>query len=122
MSRPLWGGAGTFPTSDPKTGSAVRPRRAAENLPNQGMVAEIIKLAMIGVHTRLREEGMASRMLLQVHDELVLEVPDGELDKAAGLVVREMKNAAELSVPVEVEAKVGRSWGNMRRLGDALSE
>ena len=97
-------------------------RRAAENMPNQGMVAEIIKLAMIGVHTRLREEGMASRMLLQVHDELVLEVPDGELDKAAGLVVREMKNAAELSVPVEVEAKVGRSWGNMRRLGDALSE
>jgi len=97
-------------------------RRAAENMPNQGMVAEIIKLAMIGVHTRLREEGMASRMLLQVHDELVLEVPDGELDKAAGLVVREMKNAAELSVPVEVEAKGGRSWGNMRRLGDALSE
>jgi DNA polymerase-1 len=65
---------------------------------------------------------MASRMLLQVHDELLLEVPEGELAEAAGLVVREMKNAAELSVPLEVEIKRGRSWGNMRRLGEALSE
>jgi DNA polymerase-1 len=97
-------------------------RRAAENMPNQGMVAEIIKLAMIKVHARLREEGMASRMLLQVHDELLLEVPEVELAGAAGLVVREMKNAAELSVPLEVEIKRGRSWGNMRRLGEALSE
>src|SRR5829696_208689 len=97
-------------------------RRAAENLPNQGMVAEIIKLAMIRVHARLREEGMASRMLLQVHDELLLEVPEGELAQAAGLVEREMRNAVELSVPLEVEVKMGRSWGEMRRLGDALVE
>jgi DNA polymerase-1 len=97
-------------------------RRAAENMPNQGMVAEIIKLAMVRVHTQLREEGMASRMLLQVHDELLLEVPEGELAEAAGLVVREMKNAAELSVPLEVGVKRGRSWGEMRRLGDALGE
>jgi DNA polymerase-1 len=95
-------------------------RRAAENMPNQGMVAEIIKLAMVRVHARLREEGMASRMLLQVHDELLLEVPEGELAEAAGLVVREMKNAAGLSVPLEVEVKRGRSWGEMRPLGDAL--
>jgi DNA polymerase I len=77
---------------------------------------------MIRVHARLREEGMASRMLVQVHDELVLEVPEGELAEAAGLVVREMKNAAELSVPLEVGVKVGRSWGYMRRLGDALNK
>jgi DNA polymerase I len=96
-------------------------RRAAENMPNQGIVAEIIKLAMIRVHARLREEGMASRMLLQVHDELLLEVPEGELAEVVGLVVREMKNAAELSVPLEVEVKIGHSWGEMRRLGDALS-
>ena len=94
-------------------------RRAAENMPNQGMVAEIIKLAMIGVHARLREEGMASRMLLQVHDELVLEVPEVELAEAVGLVVREMKHAVELSVPLEVEVKTGRSWGELRKLGDA---
>ena len=97
-------------------------RRAAENMPNQGMVAEIIKLAMIRVHERLREEGMASRMLLQVHDELLLEVPEGELAEVAGLVVREMRNAVELSVPLEVEVKMGRSWGEMRRLGGALVE
>jgi DNA polymerase-1 len=95
-------------------------RRAAENMPNQGMVAEIIKLAMTRVHTRLREEGMASRMLLQVHDELLLEVPEGELAEAAGLVVREMESALELYVPLEVEVKSGRSWGEMRRLGDTL--
>jgi DNA polymerase-1 len=94
-------------------------RRAAENMPNQGMVAEIIKLAMIRVHARLREEGMASRMLLQVHDELVLEVPEVELVEAAGLVVREMKHAVELSVPPEVEVKIGQSWGELRKLGDA---
>src|SRR5215207_360965 len=97
-------------------------RRAAENMPNQGMVAEIIKLAMIRVHARLRQEGMASRMLLQVHDELLLEVPEGELAQAAGLVEREMRNAVELSVPLEVEVKMGRSWGEMRRFGDALVE
>jgi DNA polymerase I len=74
------------------------------------------------VHARLREEGLASRMLVQVHDELLLEVPEGELAEVAGLVVREMKHAAELSVPLEVEVKRGRSWGNMRRLGDILSE
>jgi DNA polymerase-1 len=94
-------------------------RRAAENMPNQGMVAEIIKLAMTGVHARLREEGMASRVLVQVHDELLLEVPEKELTEVAALVVREMQNAVELSVPLEVEAKSGRSWGEMRRLGGA---
>ena len=87
-------------------------------MPNQGMVAEIIKLAMIRVHARLREKGMASRMLLQVHDELVLEVPEVELAEAAGLVVREMKHAVELSVPLEVEVKIGRSWGELRNLDD----
>ena len=91
-------------------------RRAAENMPNQGMVAEIIKLAMVGVHARLREERKASRLLLQVHDELVLEVPEVELAETAGLVVREMKHAKELSVPLEVEVKIGHLWGAMRKL------
>ena len=88
-------------------------RRAAENMPNQGMVAEIIKLAMIGVHSRLREREMRSRMLVQVHDELLLEVPGGELSEAAELVAGEMEGALELSVPLEVEIKHGRSWGEM---------
>jgi DNA polymerase-1 len=89
-------------------------RRAAENMPNQGMVAEIIKKAMISVHARLRERGANARMLLQVHDELLFEVPEGELEETAGLAVREMEGAVELSVPLEVEAKQGPSWGEMR--------
>jgi DNA polymerase I len=91
-------------------------RRAAENMPNQGMVAEIIKLAMIGVHARLRERDMRSRMLVQVHDELLLEVPEGELSEVADLVVQEMEGAVELSVPLKVEIKHGHSWGEMRPL------
>jgi DNA polymerase-1 len=91
-------------------------RRAAENMPNQGMVAEIIKRAMINVRARLRERGMEARMLLQVHDELLLEVPEGELNEAAELVVSEMESAVEFSVPLKVEAKHGRSWGEMRLL------
>jgi DNA polymerase-1 len=87
-------------------------------MPNQGMVAEIIKLAMIGVHSRLRERGMRSRMLVQVHDELLLEVPEVELSEVAELVVLEMEGAVELSVPLEVEIKHGRSWGEMRPLGE----
>ena len=91
-------------------------RRAAEKMQNQDMVAEIIKLAMIGVNSRLRERGMRSRMLVQVHDELLLEVPEGELSEVAKLVVQEMEGAVELSVPLEVEIKHGRSWGEMRPL------
>jgi DNA polymerase-1 len=87
-------------------------------MPNQGMVAEIIKLAMIGVHSRLHERGMRSRMLVQVHDELLLEVPEVELSEVAELVVREMEGAVELAVPLEVEVKHGRSWGEMRPLGE----
>ena len=91
-------------------------RRAAENMPNQGMVAEIIKRAMISVHARLREGDPKARMLLQVHDELIFEVPEDELEETAGLAAREMVGAVELSVPLEVEAKYGPSWGEMRPL------
>ena len=91
-------------------------RRAAENMPNQGMVAEIIKRAMISVDARLRESDAKARMLLQVHDELLFEMPRDELEETAGLAVREMEGAVELSVSLEVEAKYGPSWGEMRPL------
>lgn len=105
----------------PELSSKSRPRResarrAAENMPNQGMVAEIIKRAMISVHARLREGGARARMLLQVHDELIFEVPEGELEETAELAAREMVGAVDLSVPLEVEAKYGPSWGEMRPL------
>ncbi len=91
-------------------------RRAAENMPNQGTTADIIKQAMLKVHARLRERSLRARMLLQVHDELLLELPESELSEVAELVLAEMSGAAKLSVPLKVEAKCGPNWGEMHRL------
>ncbi|HEU4675666.1 MAG TPA: DNA polymerase I [Motilibacteraceae bacterium] len=84
--------------------------RMALNAPIQGSAADIIKLAMLGVDRALREEGLASRMLLQVHDELVLEVAPGEEEAVEALVRREMGGAQELSVPLDVSVGRGRTW------------
>ncbi len=84
--------------------------RAALNAPIQGSAADIIKQAMLDVRAALDEQGMGTRMLLQVHDELVLEVPDGELEAATELLKDRMGRAAQLSVPLDVNVGVGRSW------------
>ncbi|HMM94513.1 DNA polymerase I [Phycicoccus sp.] len=84
--------------------------RMALNAPIQGSAADIIKLAMKGVHAALQREGARSRMLLQVHDELVLEVAPGERADVESLVRREMGAAVELDVPLDVSVGVGRSW------------
>ena len=84
--------------------------RMALNAPIQGSAADIIKVAMLGVHRALNAEGLRSRMLLQVHDELVLEVADGEKATVEEVVRREMGAAAELSVSLEVSVGYGRSW------------
>jgi len=84
--------------------------RMALNAPIQGSAADIIKVAMLNVHRALAAEGMRSRMLLQVHDELVLEVAEGERGVVEELVRREMGAAHSLSVPLEVSVGYGRSW------------
>jgi DNA polymerase-1 len=84
--------------------------RMALNAPIQGSAADIIKLAMLGVHRSLREAGMRSRLLLQVHDELVLEVADGEREALEALVREQMGSAYPLSVPLDVSVGVGRTW------------
>ncbi len=84
--------------------------RVALNTPVQGTAADIIKLAMINVYKRLKEERLSSKLILQVHDELIIEAPKGEADKVCVLLREEMEQAAELSVPLKVEMKVGRSW------------
>jgi DNA polymerase-1 len=84
--------------------------RTAANSPIQGSAADLIKLAMIHIHKLLGERGLRTRMLLQVHDELVFEVPDEELDSAQTLVKQEMEHAAELSVPLVVDLGVGKNW------------
>jgi DNA polymerase-1 len=84
--------------------------RIALNSPIQGSAADIIKRAMLGVHAELRAQGLKSRMLLQVHDELVLEVAAGERPAVEKLVTEQMAAAADLTVPLEVQIGVGPSW------------
>ncbi|MFE4834720.1 DNA polymerase I [Arthrobacter sp. NPDC056691] len=84
--------------------------RIALNSPIQGSAADIIKRAMLGVHAELAAQGLKSRLLLQVHDELVLEVAKGEREAVEKLVTEQMAAAAELSVPLEVQIGVGTSW------------
>jgi DNA polymerase I len=90
--------------------------RAAINMPIQGAQADLIKLAMIEVQRELERRGLKTRMLLQVHDELVFEVPSGELDEVAVLVRKEMESAMTFDVPVKVEMKVGPNWYDMEPL------
>ena len=87
--------------------------RMAINMPIQGTAADIMKIAMIRVHNRLRQEQMQSKMLLQVHDELVFEVPAEEMDALKDVVFDEMPAAMELDVTLKVEAKWGQTWGDM---------
>jgi DNA polymerase-1 len=84
--------------------------RIALNSPIQGSAADIIKRAMLGVHSELAAQGLKSRMLLQVHDELVLEVAAGEREAVERLVTEQMAGAADLSVPLDVQIGVGPSW------------
>ena len=84
--------------------------RVATNAPIQGSAADLIKIAMIRIHHAIRDAGMSSRMLLQVHDELVFECPSDELDALSALVRREMESAAALDVPLVVEMGVGDNW------------
>jgi DNA polymerase-1 len=85
-------------------------RRAALNAPIQGTAADIMKLAMIEADRQLGVRGLSSRLLLQVHDELVFEVAPGELEQVRILAVESMKSVAKLSVPVEVHVGVGPNW------------
>ena len=84
--------------------------RVARNMPIQGTAADIIKIAMIKVYERLKKENMRSRLILQVHDELIVEAPEDEAEKAARLISEEMQSAAELAVPLTADAGVGKTW------------
>ena len=86
--------------------------RAARNSPLQGTAADIIKLAMIAVHRRLSEEGLDARLILQVHDELILEAHRKDADRAAAILREEMEGAAQLSVPLTVDVTIGDNWFN----------
>ena len=84
--------------------------RVALNMPIQGTAADIIKLAMVRVHSRLAREGLAARLIMQVHDELIVECPEEEVPRVEALLQQEMQGVAELSVPLLAEAHTGRNW------------
>ena len=84
--------------------------RLAVNTVIQGSAADIIKLAMVRIHRRLREEGLAARLVLQIHDELLLEVPDTETSVVRDLVVEEMVGAYPLDPPLAVDSGIGDDW------------
>ncbi len=84
--------------------------RIAMNTPIQGSAADVIKIAMVNVQNKLDEEKMKTRLVLQVHDELVLEAPEDEVDRAKEILVNEMQNVAKLKVPLIAEAEVGDNW------------
>ncbi len=90
--------------------------RQAINAPIQGTAADITKLAMRNLHKRLQSSGLKSKMLLQVHDELVLEVPHEEVDTVAPIVREEMESAFTLTVPLQVDIEVGPNWYEMEDL------
>ena len=84
--------------------------RICMNAPIQGTAADIIKLAMVKVDRRLRREGFQARLILQIHDELIVEAPEEEASAVSALLKEEMEQAVTLSVPLTVDLKVGKSW------------
>lgn len=88
-------------------------KRMAINMPIQGTQADILKMAMVNIHGELPNLSAGSHLILTVHDELVVEVPDKDVEKVAGWLIKTMEHAYELEVPIVVEAKVGRNWGDM---------
>ena len=84
--------------------------RNAQNSPLQGSAADLIKMAMVRIHAALAARGDGSRMLLQVHDELVFEVPTAELEEVSALVKREMEGVMTLEVPLVADVGAGGNW------------
>ena len=88
--------------------------RMAINMPVQGTSADIIKVAMVNLYREMEKRKLKSKMLLQVHDELLFEVPDEEMDTMQRLVTDVMSSAVELSIPLKVDTKSGKNWGEMK--------
>jgi len=104
-----------FPGLKNQTNRNIRNReeREAINAPIQGTAADIMKIAMLQVPGELKSAELSARMLLQVHDELVLECPKGEITQSADLVRRIMEGAYELKIPLLTEARSGPNWNEM---------
>jgi DNA polymerase-1 len=104
---------------EPKTGALRQlnlPERTAVNAVIQGTAADLIKLAMIRIHNRLRKEISPARMLLQIHDELLFETPPDAIPALGALVQEEMSSVMRLAVPLKVDVKAGPNWAECEAL------
>ena len=90
-------------------------QRVALNAPIQGTAADVIKIAMIKVSERLQREQLRARLILQIHDELILECPHDELEQVKTLLQQEMENACSLSVRLTAEVSVGENWYDAKK-------
>ena len=88
--------------------------RIAINSPIQGTAADIIKMAMVEIQNRLQQENLQSKMILQIHDELIFECPDNEVERMQELIRHEMESIVKLSVPLTVDVGVGRNWYDLK--------
>lgn len=113
-----------FPELEPDSKASHYARQAAErmaiNAPIQGTAADIIKIAMIRLHDAFQQRGLSSRMILQVHDELIVEAPEGEVETATQLMCDVMESAFDLDAPLEVDLKIGQNWEEMDRVSVEL--
>jgi DNA polymerase-1 len=114
----MYGRRRYFPNLKNERNSALRNReeREAINAPIQGTAADIIKVAMIRLLPALGKAGLKARLLLQIHDELLLECPESEVNPTLDLLREVMENAIELSIPLTTEAKVGLNWAEMEKV------
>jgi len=114
MTRTLFGRIRPIPEiTSPQVNLRGFAERTALNSPLQGTAADLIKLAMIRIDARLKAEGLAAKMILQVHDELLFEAPEAESERLEKLVRSEMEGVYKLEVPLAVEVGIGPNWRDM---------
>ena len=107
----LWGRRRYLPELNSSNGMLrAFGERVARNMPIQGTAADIIKIAMVRVYNRLKEEKMDAKLILQVHDELIVEAPKNEIEKAAKILSEEMENACKMKVRLRADVNTGRTW------------
>ena len=106
----LFGRIRNFENVVPKSRDAKFSERAAMNMPLQGTASDIIKIAMLRVYDELKKQNLQAKIVLQIHDELILDVPENEVDKVREIVRDKMENVVQLRVPLPVEIDVGKSW------------
>ena len=107
----LWGRRRYLPELNSSNGMLrAFGERVARNMPIQGTAADIIKIAMVRVYNRLKDEKMEAKLILQVHDELIVEAPENEIEKAAKILQEEMENACQMKVRLRADVNTGRTW------------